>query len=66
MDDFVEIVPPRAIASPCVNICRIDAVTRRCKGCARTPDEIARWTTMNKAERARIMAELPFRRASRG
>lgn len=64
MDDFVERVPPRAIASPCVNICRLDPATRRCEGCARTADEIARWTALSDAERARIMAELPFRQAA--
>jgi len=62
MDDFLERLPPRAIASPCVNVCRIDPATRRCQGCARTPDEIARWTALTDAERARIMAELPARR----
>lgn len=64
MDDFLEFVPPRAIASPCVNICRIDAATRRCQGCARTVDEIAGWTALSDTQRARIMAELPFRQAS--
>ena len=32
-----------------------------CLGCARTLDEIARWGTMDDAERERIMAELPRR-----
>ncbi|HEU4962115.1 MAG TPA: DUF1289 domain-containing protein [Sphingomonas sp.] len=62
MDDFIERVPPRALASPCVNVCRIDPATRRCRGCARTIDEIARWTTLAEADRARIMAELPGRK----
>jgi len=64
MDDYIELVTPRAIASPCVNVCRIDAVTRRCRGCARTRDEIARWTALTDADRARIMADLPKRKAS--
>jgi predicted Fe-S protein YdhL (DUF1289 family) len=62
MDDFLEIVPPRAIASPCVNICRIEPATGRCRGCARTIDEIARWTALTDAERDRILADLPGRR----
>jgi predicted Fe-S protein YdhL (DUF1289 family) len=65
MDDFLEIVPPRAIASPCVNVCRIDAATRRCLGCARTIDEIAAWTRLTDAERNRIVTDLPRRRAGR-
>jgi predicted Fe-S protein YdhL (DUF1289 family) len=62
MDDFLEFVPPRAIASPCVNVCRIDAATRLCRGCARTIDEIASWTALTDAERDRILADLPGRR----
>lgn len=65
MDDFLEIVPPQAIASPCVNVCRIDAMSRHCLGCARTIDEIAAWTRLTDAERDRIMTELPRRRAGR-
>jgi predicted Fe-S protein YdhL (DUF1289 family) len=64
MDDFFERVPPRAIASPCVNVCRIDPATRRCRGCARTVDEIAGWTALSDLQRARIMAELPSRKAT--
>ena len=33
-----------------------------CLGCARTLDEIARWGSMNEAERERVMAELPRRK----
>lgn len=62
MDDFLEFVPPRVIASPCVNICRIDRATRRCRGCARTIDEIARWTALSDTDRDRIIAELPGRK----
>lgn len=54
-------VAPVAIESPCVGICVIDEESGRCEGCARTLGEIARWTTMPAAERARIMAELPAR-----
>jgi len=47
------------IETPCINICTLDARSGRCLGCARTVDEIARWTSMSAAERARIMAALP-------
>lgn len=63
MDAFLEFVPPRAVASPCVNVCRIEPATRRCRGCARTIDEIARWTALSDAQRDRIVAELPGRKA---
>jgi len=35
-----------------------------CMGCGRTLDEIARWAQMSDAERERIMAQLPVRRAA--
>jgi predicted Fe-S protein YdhL (DUF1289 family) len=56
----------RPIRSPCINVCVVDAVTGLCTGCYRTLAEIAGWTAMTEAERARIMRELPSRRASTG
>ena len=52
------------IESPCVKICTLDARSGLCLGCGRTIDEIARWSAVSAAERARIMAELPARRAA--
>jgi uncharacterized protein len=52
------------IESPCTKICTLDARSGLCLGCGRTIDEIARWAVMSADDRARIMAELPARRAS--
>jgi predicted Fe-S protein YdhL (DUF1289 family) len=52
------------IASPCVKICTLDAHSGMCLGCGRSIDEIARWTTMSAAERARVTGELPVRLAT--
>ena len=38
-----------AIPSPCTSVCRMDARTGWCEGCARTIDEIADWSTMSDA-----------------
>ena len=51
------------IESPCTKVCTLDARSGLCLGCGRTIDEIARWGSMSDAERARVMAELPGRRA---
>ena len=51
------------IESPCVKTCTLDARSGLCLGCGRTIDEIARLTDMSAAERARVMYELPARRA---
>jgi len=58
-DDLFETVAP--IASPCVNICRIERGNRHCTGCGRTSAEIARWSYTDDADRAGVMAELPRR-----
>jgi predicted Fe-S protein YdhL (DUF1289 family) len=39
----------------------MDPKSGLCIGCARTLEEIARWTEMTDAERERVLAELPFR-----
>jgi predicted Fe-S protein YdhL (DUF1289 family) len=54
------------IESPCTKVCTLDARSGLCLGCGRTIDEIARWSAMSAAERARIMAELPGRLAASG
>jgi len=50
------------IATPCLGVCVMDAVDGLCTGCARTLDEIARWSAMSEAERCAIMETLPDRR----
>ena len=52
------------IESPCIEICTLDARSGQCLGCGRSIDEIARWTAMDDAERARVMGELPWRLAA--
>ena len=55
---------PTMIKTPCVEICTLDARSGLCLGCGRTIDEIARWTAMSEAERARVMSEPPWRLAA--
>lgn len=57
----IERLPPVTILTPCTGVCAIDA-DDRCRGCARTLDEIAAWSTMTDAERRVVMADLPQRR----
>ncbi|HKA76176.1 MAG TPA: DUF1289 domain-containing protein [Pseudolabrys sp.] len=52
------------IETPCIKICTLDARQGLCLGCARTIDEIARWSTMSASERTRVMSELPARLAA--
>jgi predicted Fe-S protein YdhL (DUF1289 family) len=50
------------IESPCTKLCTLDTRTGLCLGCGRTIEEIARWSAMSEAERARVLTELPGRR----
>lgn len=50
-------------ASPCTNVCRMDAASGWCRGCARQLDEIAGWGTAPEARQRHILAQLPDRRA---
>jgi len=49
-------------ASPCINICRMDARTGWCEGCLRTIAEITVWSRLSTAEREPIWASLPARK----
>ena len=43
--------------TPCIGVCKLDG-NGLCLGCRRTLAEIARWGTMNDAERQRWMREV--------
>ena len=53
------------VPSPCVGLCRIDASSGLCRGCARTGAEIGGWASSPDLRR-RIWAELPARRSALG
>ena len=37
------------VPSPCVSVCRMDALTGFCEGCFRTLDEITAWSGLDDA-----------------
>jgi uncharacterized protein len=52
--------------TPCIAVCMIDPRTSLCFGCGRTLPEIARWHSIDSAERLAIMELLPARMADAG
>jgi uncharacterized protein len=48
-------------ASPCINICQLDAAQRYCIGCLRTIDEIANWSGYTAEQRAAVLRKLAAR-----
>ncbi|MFI4950992.1 MAG: DUF1289 domain-containing protein [Caulobacterales bacterium] len=55
--------PPRAIKTPCVQVCVVDGESGLCMGCYRQLSEVAGWARLSDEERERIMGELPARRS---
>ena len=52
------------VASPCINVCRMDAASGLCEGCLRTIDEIAAWGSMDDDAKRRVWQRLEQRRAA--
>ncbi len=50
------------VASPCINVCRMDDTGRYCEGCRRTLEEIASWSEYSAAEKRAVLALLPARK----
>jgi predicted Fe-S protein YdhL (DUF1289 family) len=54
------------VASPCVNVCRMDERSGLCEGCFRTIDEIACWSGFEREDKLAVLARIEARkRASR-
>ena len=51
------------VASPCIDICRMDSATGWCEGCARTIDEIVAWGRLDDDSKRRVWALLSARQA---
>ena len=50
------------VASPCVNVCRMDAASGYCEGCQRSLDEIASWSNYTAGEKRAVHALLGARK----
>lgn len=56
---------PGDIASPCIDVCKMNPDTALCEGCWRTLEEIAVWSGMSAEDKRAVLARLPARRARR-
>ena len=50
------------VASPCIDVCRIDKSSGYCEGCRRSLEEIACWSVYSPAEKRAVLAQLPTRK----
>ncbi len=55
-------VEDEEVASPCVDVCRMNAASGHCEGCYRSLEEIASWSIYEPAEKRAVLALLPARR----
>ena len=53
-----------AVASPCIQVCRMDERSGLCEGCLRTLDEIAAWGALSDALRREVLTLVAARRAA--
>jgi predicted Fe-S protein YdhL (DUF1289 family) len=50
------------VASPCIDVCQMNAATGWCDGCWRTLDEIAGWSSFDAAQKLAVFAKATARR----
>ena len=50
------------VASPCINVCKMNQSTGWCEGCRRTIEEIAAWSSYSAAQKRAVLARLPARK----
>lgn len=51
------------VASPCINICKIDKTTGLCMGCLRYISEIANWSSLDDDEKLWVMEDIAYVRS---
>lgn len=49
-------------ASPCINVCTLNAANGLCDGCFRTIDEISIWSRASETEKRNILSAVSRRR----
>jgi hypothetical protein len=52
---------PRDVPSPCIAVCTMDAASGLCRGCWRTLDEIAAWSTLPDPAKRRVWQQIARR-----
>jgi predicted Fe-S protein YdhL (DUF1289 family) len=56
-------IDPAPVASPCINVCTMDAASGLCIGCLRTIDEIAGWSAFSDDAKRAVLRAVATRRA---
>jgi len=51
----------RNLPSPCISVCTMELSSGLCRGCLRTLDEIAVWSTMGDTDKRAVWARIEAR-----
>jgi len=51
----------RDLPSPCISVCTMEIASGLCRGCLRTLDEIAAWSTLDDAGKRAVWARIEVR-----
>ncbi len=51
----------RDLPSPCISVCTMEIASGLCRGCLRTLDEIAAWSTLDDAGKRAVWAHIEVR-----
>lgn len=51
-----------SIPSPCISLCQMDDVSKLCKGCWRTIDEIIAWSSHDDEAKKQVWALIALRK----
>jgi uncharacterized protein len=54
-----------SIPSPCISQCQIDDISKLCKGCWRTIDEIIAWGSHDDEVKKRVLQLIELRKISK-
>ena len=54
------------LPSPCISVCTMNLANGLCRGCLRTLDEIADWSTMSDADKRAVWGRIEARVTTRG
>jgi predicted Fe-S protein YdhL (DUF1289 family) len=56
----------RDVPSPCISVCTMELGRGLCRGCLRTLDEIADWSTMSDPDKRAVWARIEVRATEQG
>ncbi len=54
------------LVSPCIGVCELDALSGLCRGCLRSAEEIAAWSSLCYEDKRALLDRLHARRRAMG